>query len=68
MANYPMLDELDSFLPRKTFVWVKALRLDQTLKGEQVVNLVVNYKDLGSAILNFDNIDAFCHNLFFHFS
>ena len=64
-----MLNELDSFWPRKTLVWVKALTLDQTLKGEQVVNLVVNYKYLVSrVIIDFANIDAFWSNLFFPIS
>ena len=63
-----MLNELDSFWPRKTLVWVKTLTLNQTLKGEQVVNLVVNYKDLVRVIIDFGNIDAFWSDLFFPIS
>ena len=68
MASYTMLNELDSFLPRQTFVWVKTLLLDQTLEGKQVVNLVVNYQHLARAITDFVNIDDERHNLSFPFT
>ena len=59
-----MLNKLNGFLTRKTFIGVFTLFLDHTLEGNKVEDLVVDYKHLGmTRIYYFVSADFFWHNL-----
>ena len=58
-----MLNKLNGFLARETFIGVYTLLLDHTLEGKKVEDLVVDYKYLGMTRICFVSIDFFWHDL-----